>query len=326
MRSIRLLLAPLALASLAASCGGQDSLSVPSSAIAVVGDRTISRSQFTALMAQARQSYAAQGRPFPATGSAAYTELKRLAVSLLVEQAELDQKAPGLGVRIDYAQVEAGIRRLKEESFGGSEQRYRTRLRAAGMTDAQVRSAVRAQLLAEAVRLEVTADVTVKIQAVQQYYERHLGDYTTPRNRVIRHILVRTRAAAERAASRFAAGASFATIAERSSVDSSTREQGGRLRLVEGRTAPDLDRVAFSLGVGRISRPFRTSFGWELVQAVSPTRPRQTRPFAAVRDGIRRHLLTERRARVFKQWLERMRSEFESRTAFAKGFAPTGGS
>ena len=206
MRSIRLLLAPLAVASLAASCGGHGSPSVPASAIAVVGDRTISRSQFAALMAQARQSYASQGRTFPARGTSDYKHLRELAVSVLVEQAELEQEAPKLGVEVGEEQVEAKLRQLKEQSFGGSELRYRARLRSAGMTDAQIRSALKAQLLAESVRLAVTADVTVDVEDVQQYYETHLAGYTAPRSRVVRHILVKTRAAALRVTSRLHAG------------------------------------------------------------------------------------------------------------------------
>ena len=112
MRSARLLLVPLALVSpLAAGCG-HDAPSLPRSAVAVVGDRTITRAQYEALMTQARQSYAAQKRSFPKAGTRAYESLKASAVRLLVEQAALEQKAPGLGVTIDGAQVEARRRML----------------------------------------------------------------------------------------------------------------------------------------------------------------------------------------------------------------------
>jgi len=179
MRPLRFLLAPLALASaLAAGCG-HDTLSVPKAAIAVVGDRTITRAQFDELMSQARQSYAGRGRPFPAAGTRAYAELKAIAVRLLVERTELEQKAPGLGVTIAGSQVEARRRLLIEDTFGGDDDRYRARLRAERMTDAQVRSALRAQLLSEAVFQAVTADVTVSTVTVQRYYEDHIGDYST---------------------------------------------------------------------------------------------------------------------------------------------------
>jgi hypothetical protein len=201
MRSFRLLLAPLAVAlPLAAGCG-HDAASVPRSAIAVVGDRTIARSQFDLLMAQSRQSYSARGRAFPATGTPAYAHLKVIAVRLLVEQAELEQKAPKLGVRIDSAQVENARRRLIEDSFGGSREQYRARLLEARLSDAQVRAALRAQLLSAAVFQAVTADVTVGAQAVLRYYESHLAEYATPSTRTHRgrvKPLATVRAAIER--------------------------------------------------------------------------------------------------------------------------------
>jgi hypothetical protein len=183
MRSFRLLLAPLAVASpLVAGCG-HDAPSVPGSAIAVVGDRTIARSQFDALMAQSRQSYSARGQAFPASGTPAYAHLKAIAVRLLVEQAELEQKASKVGVRIDEAQVESARRRLIDDSFGGSQQQYQARLLAARLSDAQVRAALRAQLLSAAVFQAVTVDVTVGAQAVLGYYESHLAEYATPATR-----------------------------------------------------------------------------------------------------------------------------------------------
>ncbi len=321
MSSFRLLLAPLALVSpLAAGCG-HDAPSVPKGAIAVVGDRTIARSQFDTLMAQARQSYVARGRSFPAEGTKAYEALKRVAVRLLVERAELEQEARDLGVEVDEAQVEARLRQLKDDSFGGSDKRYRARLRAAGMTDDQVRSALRAQILAAAVEQAVTAEVTVGTQAVKKYYEAHLAAYSTPATRAVRHILVGTSQAATEVLARLRSGTSFAALARRFSRVGTTRDRGGRLVLVKGRTAPELDRVAFSLATGAVSRPFKTRFGWELVEAVSPVRPAQVMPFASVREGIRRRLLAERRTRAFQRWVAKVEAELASRTAYAKGFA-----
>jgi hypothetical protein len=179
MKPLCLLLSPLVLTSALAVGCGQDSPSVPRTAIAVVGDSVITRAAFDELMTQARQSYARLGRPFPAAGTTAYARLKAIAVRLLVEREELEQKAPGLGVTIEGSQVEARRKLLIEESFGGDDDRYRARLREERMTDAQVRSALRAELLSAAVFQAVTVDVTVSTATVQRYYEDHIGDYST---------------------------------------------------------------------------------------------------------------------------------------------------
>ncbi len=322
MRSLRLLLAPLLLASpLAAGCG-HDARSVPRSAIAVVGDRTITRAEFESLIAQARSSYRSRKRAFPAEGTRAYGDLKKAAVRLLVERAQIEQKARGLGVEIDDRAVGARLLRLKQDAFGGSEERYRARLREEGMTDADVRSAVRAELLSAAVYEAVTADVAVTTQAAKRYYEAHVDAYSTPPSRVVRHILVATEADAGRVYAELQAGGSFSALARRSSRDSRTRAHGGLLTIVGGRTAPALDRVAFSLATGAVSRPFHTPAGWELVQAVAAAHPRRTTPFAAVRDAIRHKLLVQDRDRTFRRWLASIRAEFAPKTAYADGFAP----
>jgi parvulin-like peptidyl-prolyl isomerase len=178
MRPLRFLLAPPVLASLLAAGCGHDALSMPKTAIAVVGDTTITRAQFDTLMSDARRSYAGRGRPFPATGTRAYVALKTSAVRLLVERAQLEQKAPGLGVTIDDGQVEARRQQLIDETFGGSDDRYRARLRQEGMTDGQVRSVLRAQLLSDAIFQAVTVDVAVSTPVVQRYYEDHLEEYS----------------------------------------------------------------------------------------------------------------------------------------------------
>jgi foldase protein PrsA len=325
MRSIGVLLAPLALATPFAAGCGHDSPSVPTWAIAVVGDRTISRAQYETLMSQAKQSYSRRGRSFPGAGTSAYERLKQSAVRLLVERAELEQKAPGLGVTIDPGEVAARRELLIEDSFGGSEQRYRARLRKEGMTDAQVRSALHAQLLFAAVFEAVTADVTVSTAAAQGYYESHLATYSAPRHRTIRHILVATRAAARRIVKRLRAGGSFAALARLYSRDARTRDRGGRLELVEGRTAPALDSAAFALPVDGLSEPFATGSGWDIVQAVSPVRAGRMTPFADVRDSILRLLLAQKRRQTFGRWLAGVQAEFAARTVYAEGFSPRDG-
>lgn len=322
---LRFLLVPLVLVTpLLAGCGNGRP-SVPSSAVAVVGERTVTRAEFQALISQAKRSYAVKGRPFPAAGTRAYAELKAVAMRLLVERAELEQEAPGLGVAIDRNQVDARRKLLIEQAFGGSDARYRARLRAQGMTDADVRAALRAELLSRAVYEAVTADVAVGTAEVKRYYEGHLTAYSTPRSRTVRHILVRSIGAARRLQSRLHAGQPFAALARRFSLDPRTRTGGGRLVLIEGRTRPVLDRTAFALATGAVSAPFRTRFGWELVQALTPVRPRRMTPFSRVREPIRQRLLEQARARRFDGWLAGVRREFAAKTAYAKGFGPTDG-
>ena len=137
---------------LVVGCGGTHT-AVPATAIAVVGDRSIPRAEFEAQMSQARRVFRAQGKPFPALGTPEYDRLEDTAVRLLVERKQMSMAALRLGIlpRV-MNQVEPALRRFKETTLGGSEARYRERLRQTGMTDQDVREAITDQLLASALK------------------------------------------------------------------------------------------------------------------------------------------------------------------------------
>lgn len=318
LRRLPLLLALLALA----ACGGPGKPAVPDGAVAVVGDETIPRAELDTLLRQARRTYDSQGRVFPKAGTQEYETLKGQAMRVLVERAQLEQKADDLGVDVREAEVDARLARLKRDYFGGSEQRYRERLREQGMTEAQVRVAVRDELLSQEVFRAVTGEVAVSTQEAKRYYERHLGEFSTAASRDVRHILVKRKATADRLAARLRAGADFAALARRYSQDPGSRALGGRITVARGETVPPVDRVAFSLATGELSPPVRTQYGWHLVQALSPVRPGRQTPFAQVRESIRQKLLRERRDQAMERWLEQVRRELAGRTAYAEGFEP----
>jgi len=138
-----------ALIVVAAGCG-QDRVTVPPGAIAVVGDRPVPRSVLDAQLAQSRRAYAARGQEFPKPGTDAYRRLRDNAVRLVVERIQLELAAQKLGLVIRPDQVDARVQRFKLTTFGGSEARYRARLRTIGMTDADVRRATRDELLVAA--------------------------------------------------------------------------------------------------------------------------------------------------------------------------------
>jgi hypothetical protein len=132
---------------------GENHAAVPATAIAVVGDTPIPRADFEAQMDQARRVLRAQGKSFPAPGNPECDGLRGTAVRLLVERKQMALAARRLGILPHVMdQVEPALRRFKRTTLGGSEARYRERLRQAGMTDEDVREAITDQLLASALK------------------------------------------------------------------------------------------------------------------------------------------------------------------------------
>ena len=135
-------LAQLAAVVALAGCGGHEQ-SVPPGAIAVVGDRAVTRADFDHELARARRAN---------TGQTPERQLRDTVVRLLVDRAQLEDEAERAGVVVSTAQVDAGLRRLVQTTFGSDESRYRAQLRRTGITEADVRAAIRTQLLVAALR------------------------------------------------------------------------------------------------------------------------------------------------------------------------------
>src|SRR3954468_10607385 len=138
-------------AALVAGCGGGGGASLQSEDVAVVGSGHISKKDYDALLAQAKRSFQSQGRKFPKQGTADYETVKAQAVTLLVQQAEREEKAKSMGVDVSDKDLDARLAQIKKQYFGGSESRYKAQLKKQHLSDTQVREDIRAQLVSERV-------------------------------------------------------------------------------------------------------------------------------------------------------------------------------
>ena len=322
MRRLSLLLVGLPLVLFAAACGGGGGGSVPKEDAAVVGDDHITRETLDRRMGQAKCSYDLQKRTFPKAGSAEFQAVQQQILQNLVQRAELAQKAPGLGVTVTDTQVDKQLKQIKKQYFGGSEQRYKAELKRQCVTDAEVKQDVRANVLSDSIYKKVTADAKVTDADVKAYYDSHQSVYTQPETRVVRHILVKDKALADKLYGQLKGGADFAALAKKYSQDPGSKAQGGTLTISRGQTVPEFDKVAFDLKTGEISKPVKTQFGWHIIQAQKEATKSKKTPYAQVKEAIRQQLLTQKRSDSLQKWLTGIQGEFAKKVKYAAGLAP----
>jgi foldase protein PrsA len=315
-----LLLLPLAL--LAASCGGGGGGSVSKENAAVVAGTPVSRSELDSRMQQAKCSYQLQKRTFPGAGSPEYQAIQQQILQNLVQRVELDQQAPKLGVSVTAKQVEDQLTKLKKQYFAGNEKRYQEELKRQCVTDAEVHTDVRANLVSDAIYRKVTGKATVSDAETRGYYDTHPQIYTQPPTRVVRHILVKTKALADTLYAKLKGGASFGALAKKYSQDPGSKNQGGQLTISRGQTVPQFDKTAFSLKTGEISQPVHTQFGWHIIQALKPITPTKSTPFAQVKEAIRQQLLQQKRQAALQVWLDGIKRQYAKNVSYGAGLAP----
>ena len=307
---IRLLIPFALVVALVAGCGGGGSADVSDDDVAVVGSRHIDKSQFDALMAQAERSFKSQGRKFPKQGTPDYATIKTQAVTLLVQQAEREDKAADMGVELSDEDVDKRLAQIKKQYFGGSEKKYKAQLKKQGLNDEQVRRDIRAQLISERIFKKVTGDVKVTDDQIHDYYIQHPQLYAQPQSRDVRHILVKNKALADKIYAQLKGGGDFAKLAKKYSQDPGSKSQGGKLTVSKGQTVPPFDKKAFELKTNELSQPVKTQYGWHIIQALTAVKPRTTTPETKVKESIRQQLAQQKKNQAMTDWVNDLTKDF----------------
>jgi len=276
-------------------------------------------------MATAQASFKQQGRTFPKQGTSDYATIKSQAVTLLVQQAEREEKAKDLDIEITDQQIEARLKQIKQQYFGGKETQYKSQLKKQGLTDAQVRSDIKAQLISEKLFTKVTADVKVSDADVHKYYVAHTAQYQQPASRQVRHILVKKKALADSIYRQLQSGADFAKLAKKYSLDTVSAAQGGNYNAVKGQSVAPFDKVAFELKTKQISQPVKTQYGWHVIQALAAIKPAGKQSEAQVATQIRQQLLQTKKNTAVNAWAKDIQKQYckGSEIKYQVGFKPS---
>jgi foldase protein PrsA len=306
-----------------AGCGGTSTATLSSDDAAVVGSQQITKEEFQSLMERAQSSYTAQKKAFPKPGSTEYEQLKGQAVTFLIQQAEFEQEAESMGIKVTDDKVNTYLEKLKKQYYGGSEQRYQKALKQQGLTEEQAKVATHGQLISEALFKKVTSGVTVSKQEIKAYYTSHKSQYGQPQTRDVRHILVTKKALADQLYAQLKSGGNFATLAKKYSKDPGSASNGGKLTISKGQTVPAFDKTAFSLKNGELSQPIHTQYGYHIIQALSAIKPAQTTSLSKVESSIKQQLEQQRKNDVMTRWVaDKKKSYCKSGIKYQVGYQP----
>jgi parvulin-like peptidyl-prolyl isomerase len=309
----------------AVGCGTSSSDGdVPPDSVAVVGDRTIKKSEFDDLVNYAKRSYQAQKRDFPKSGTQEYKQISDQAVRFLVQRAQFEVKADDLDIDVSDEAVDKRIADYTKERHKGDEAKFREELKQQGLSEDQARDIIRANLIQEAIYKKVTADVKVTDKDIRAHYDKNKAQYATPETRLVRHVLVKQKALADRLYNQLRQqGADWGAIAKRYSQDPGSKDKGGRYTGTKGQLLPEFEKVAFSIDTNEVAKPVKTQAGWHVIQALEPVKKGSTTPFKQVKESIRQQLLQDKKNKEMEKWVEDMRKDLEDDTAYQVGYKPT---
>jgi parvulin-like peptidyl-prolyl isomerase len=180
-------------------------------------------------------------------------------------------------------------------------------------------------MLSEKIYEDITSEVEVTDEDVQAYYEENQAQFEQPASRQVRHILVKSKALADRIHRELENGADFAQLAKKYSEDPASKNEGGEFTAQKGATVAPFDKTAFALDTGELSGPVKTQFGWHIIEAVDDVVEASSQELSEVEDQIRTTLLDEKKNTRINEWVEELQARFEDQISYAPGFEPPPG-
>jgi foldase protein PrsA len=327
-RLIAVISVAIAGVALASGCGSSNQ-SVGANDVAVVGKQTISKEQFDKLIDQAKKNYKANHQTFPETGTTQYIALRKQAMQFLVQRAEFEQKADEMGIKVTDADVDKQLATIKAQYFGKGgkcdstcEKKFAAELKKQNLSLDQVREDVRASVVQNKIYEKVTAGVQVTDKEIADYYKKNKAQYIQPSSRDVRHILVKKKALADSIYQQVTHGGNFAALAKKYSTDPSSKDSGGKMTISKGRQVPEFDKVAFSLKTHEIAQPVKTTYGWHVIEALTPIKKESVTKLSEVQTAIRQQLLQQKKQDEMRKWVDDTSKSFKSKTTYQVGYEP----
>jgi hypothetical protein len=230
----------------------------------------------------------------------------RLSLGALIQFRAADLYAQSHGITLADDQVTKSFTSF-QQSVG--QQQLAEQLASNGVTEADVRELIRLSLVQEEVAKAVTSD-RLPEERLRQRYQESIGDYT---NLHVDHILVKTKAEAEKVYQQATAPGftlkDFQTLAKKVSIDPNASNDSGELQVAASQLASVLPDAP-QLQPGEIAKPAHTQSGWDVVWMIG----KDVTPYAQARDKILQASATQE----FQGWLRDQASEISVNPSFGR--------
>jgi foldase protein PrsA len=231
------------------------------------------------------------------------TPVARQVLQQMVQDSLIEQYAKSNNINISDADVTAREDELKANFPSGS---WDEMLKSRGLTEADVRSALREQLILDKA---LAGQVRIQPAQIKAYFDKNHAAFDKPEQVTARHILVPDLATANKVEAALKSGQSFATVAKQYSTDPGSKDKGGELGTFRrGQMVPAFDKVAFSEPIGAISAPVKSPFGYHIIQVESRT-PGEKATLANSTDRITDMLRQQQESPLVQPFLQSLQNK-----------------
>ena len=344
-------LATIALAGMCAAAVAGCGNDVPPSAVAKVGDSTISKDEFDRwyknaaagasqggqaaapdppdfekCVAALEKQAAPQGAEKPSAEDLEkqckqqYEDLRDQVMQFLIQAEWVQQEAEERGVEVSDEEVKKSFEDQKKQAFP-KEADYQKFLDDNGMSEEDILFRVKLDQLQTKLTKKITeGKATPTDEEVAAEYEKNKETYAVAETRDVNLVLTKTRDRAEEAKAELEDGASFKTVSKEFSIDEATKAQGGKLTdFTRGQQDRELEKAAFAAKRGELQGPVKAQFGYYVFE-VDKVKPASQPTLDEVKDQITQQLRSEQEQKVLNDFIKEFREKYKNETQCADDF------
>ncbi|CAB4881414.1 unannotated protein [freshwater metagenome] len=251
-----------------------------------------------------------------------YRNIRDQVMTFLIRAQWLESEAAKMGITVTDAEVAAAFAKIRRQQFAKAVD-YEKYLKGAGVTEADLLLRQRTQMLEQAITKKVNADVPKVTDAeVQAYYAKNKDQqFTQPAVRDTLVVLTKDKATAAKAKAEIEAGASWASVAKKYSIDPASKDSGGKLAVAKGQGEQALDAAVFRAAVGGgIEGPVDTTDGWYIIRVKKETPGVVTKLDAALTKSLRPTVLQQAQQKALQSFAKEYQARWKKLTECAAGY------
>jgi peptidyl-prolyl cis-trans isomerase C len=161
-------------------------------------------------------------------------------------------------------------------------------------------------------------------KAIKAYYDQHVANVAPEMEAHAAHILVGSKAEAEKILAEIKSGKKFEDVAKAQSKDSSSQDGGDLGWFKKGDMVPEFADAVFKLKPGQVSDPVQTKFGWHIIKLID-MRKAKVPTLDEAHDDIMRQLAREQGQSVMEDLRKKAKIEIVGADGKQPQMAPAPG-
>ncbi|WP_025640730.1 peptidylprolyl isomerase [Schnuerera ultunensis] len=196
------------------------------------------------------------------------------------------------------------------ETIGGQEA-YESALQYYGFSEDELRKDIEMNLYLTKL---LEPEIPITDEEMKDYFKENKDSFNQMEEVKASHILVETEETALEVKEKLSKGESFEELAKEYSTDTSNSQQGGDLGFFgRGRMVTEFEETAFSLGIGEVSDPVKTDFGYHIIKVEDKKEAKEAN-YEESKDKIKEILFQEKFQGAYDTWIQNKLEEYEIQT------------